>query len=197
MLFIAVLFFFLGYLAIAIGVAVAATKWAKKYGRRPWVWGSLAAFVMYNLVFWDWIPTLVAHKYYCDKEAALTIYKTPEQWKKENPGVVEKLKPFLVPRVVNLPMGNVSQVNDRFGNLFLKESTGKLPIRRHRDIIIDVNTHEIVAMDIDFRRGNALMAIGGAGSWKFWLHADSCYADSERHNLNAAMGNLYDQLHLR
>mgnify|MGYP000580750693 CR=1 FL=1 len=45
MIFLAILFFFLVYLAISIGAVIAATKWAKKRNRRPWLWGGLAAFV--------------------------------------------------------------------------------------------------------------------------------------------------------
>jgi len=46
---------------------------------------------MYNLVFWDLIPTLAMHKYYCANEAGFWVYKTPEQWVKENPGVAKTL----------------------------------------------------------------------------------------------------------
>ena len=45
MLFLAVLFFLLIYLAVSIGVVRVAAKWAKKRNRRPWLWGGLAAFV--------------------------------------------------------------------------------------------------------------------------------------------------------
>jgi len=77
------------YLLVSIWVTKKATNWAKANNKKPWVWGGLAAFMMYNLVFWDLIPTLVMHKYYCATQAGFWVYKTPEQWMKENPEMKE------------------------------------------------------------------------------------------------------------
>ena len=85
-----VLGFFAVYLAASVWVVKAASGWAKANNKRPWLWGSLAAFVMYNLVFWDWIPTQIAHKYYCSTQAGFWVYKTPEQWVKENPELTKE-----------------------------------------------------------------------------------------------------------
>src|SRR5690606_32105074 len=41
--------------------------------------------IMYLIPFWDLIPTLIMHKYYCNTQAGLWIYKTPEEWISENP----------------------------------------------------------------------------------------------------------------
>ena len=64
-----VLGFFAVYLALSVWAVKAASGWAKANNKKPWLWGGLAAFVMYNLVFWDLIPTLIAHKYYCSTQA--------------------------------------------------------------------------------------------------------------------------------
>lgn len=72
------------YLAIAIGVIAWAVSHAKKNGKSAARWGWGAALGMYLLVFWDWLPTVAAHKYYCSTEAGFWVYKTPEQWKAEN-----------------------------------------------------------------------------------------------------------------
>ena len=79
------------YLLISIGVVAWAIWYARKHNKNIWLWGFGAAFIMYNLVFWDWIPTVVAHKYYCSSEAGFWVYKTLDQWKAENPGVLEGL----------------------------------------------------------------------------------------------------------
>ncbi|MDI1309457.1 MAG: hypothetical protein PSV17_08480 [Methylotenera sp.] len=79
-----VLMFFAVYLWVSIFITKKAASWAKTNNKKPWLWGGLAAFVMYNLVFWDLIPTLVMHKYYCETQAGFWVYKTPEQWKKEH-----------------------------------------------------------------------------------------------------------------
>ena len=62
------------YLAVSGLVVLLAARWARRHNRRPWIWGGLAAFAMYNMVFWDLIPTLAMHKYYCAAEAGLWVY---------------------------------------------------------------------------------------------------------------------------
>ncbi len=51
----------------------------------------IPALVMYSIVFWDWLPTVAVHQYYCAKESGFWVYKTLDQWKAENPGVMESL----------------------------------------------------------------------------------------------------------
>lgn len=179
MLFIAVLFFFVIYLAIAIGAVVMAAKWAKKHNRRPWVWGSLAAFVMYNIVFWDWIPTLVAHKYYCGKEAGFTVNKTLEQWKQENPGVMEKLITG-EGAIKRMPYGDLHTLDERFAI----ETRRRTPIpllstKIFEDLLVDRKTGEVLARGVGVGSGSGNLAIG-ANSWqeyKFWLGQEPCIAN--------------------
>jgi hypothetical protein len=52
------------YLIVSLVVVVLVARAAKKRGKSLWRWGGAAALVMYLLVFWDHIPTVVAHKYY-------------------------------------------------------------------------------------------------------------------------------------
>lgn len=84
---LAYIFAFAVYLAISIVVVRLAMKQAKTPKQRK-VFGILAALFMYNLVFWDFLPTLILHQYYCQKESGFWVYKTAEQWRKENPDVV-------------------------------------------------------------------------------------------------------------
>ncbi len=80
---------FLGlYIWISYGVILAARWIAKQLHGTPALWGSLAFLTMANLPFWDTIPVSLAHSQQCEAEAGLTIYKTLEQWQKENPNEV-------------------------------------------------------------------------------------------------------------
>jgi hypothetical protein len=79
------------YLLIAFGVVRAAVVIARKNGRGTIRWGLGAALVMYLIPLWDWLPTLIAEKYYCANESGLFVYKTADAWKQENPGVLETL----------------------------------------------------------------------------------------------------------
>ena len=87
-----VIFMVMGvYLLISMGVVMWAISHAKKHGKSAIRWGASAALVMFLIPCWDWIPTVVAHKYYCEKEAGFWVYKTLDQWKAENPGGMETL----------------------------------------------------------------------------------------------------------
>jgi predicted PurR-regulated permease PerM len=82
------------YLAVLVFVTRAAYRWASRKGlpkSRRILTVAGGFLLVYLPVFWDHIPTLIMHKYYCEKEAGFWVYKTLEQWKTENPGVIEGL----------------------------------------------------------------------------------------------------------
>ncbi len=178
MLGLVVLLFIGAYLLVSALVVWLAARWAHKHNRRAWMWGGLAAFAMYNLVFWDWIPTVAMHKYYCATEAGFWVYKTPEQWAKENPGVLETLAPWPASRIYGkdkvefeLNGGTVRQYNDRFG-IWGKgtENLGGLLIDRYETGIVDVESRELLVRYIKFSSGPR-----GAGvMWKSWLNRRGC-----------------------
>lgn len=165
------------YLIVSIAVVAFAARAAKRNGKSPWRWGGGAALVMYLLVFWDHIPTLVAHKYYCEKEAGFWVYKTVEQWKAENPGVMETLisNRGQVRNFVG-DMNNSTRtgfMNQRF--LFIAKYHGPLLINRWRTEaeIVDSKTKEVLAREIDFSTSQIRRQAGWSG-WKFWLDARQC-----------------------
>ena len=188
------------YVAVSTLVIWLAARWAKNSGRRGWVWGSLAAFAMYNLVFWDWIPTLAMHKYYCATEAGFWVYKTPEQWAKENPGVLETLKPYSRSKVYGdkktsfeFKGGTVTQFNDRFGS-WSKWDKGLngLLIDRLETGIVDVQRKEFLVYSSRFLSGPR-----GAGViWKSWLNQSSCNDETVRMNV-VLENSIADQLRMK
>jgi len=82
-----VLLLIAAYLAISVMVVKKTMIWAQSSGRSPRRWGWIAGLTMYLLVFWDLIPTVLLHQYLCATEQGLWIYKTVEEWQRENPGV--------------------------------------------------------------------------------------------------------------
>ncbi|MCO5760867.1 MAG: hypothetical protein NHG36_05050 [Chromatiaceae bacterium] len=182
MLGLVVLLFIGGYLLLSGLVVWLAARWAKKRDRRPWVWGGLAAFVMYNLVFWDWLPTVVMHRYYCATQAGFWVYKTPAQWAKENPRVLETLEPWPSERIYGsgkvefeLEGGTVTQYNDRFGYWSRSDvDVHGLLLDKHESGIVDVRTNEFLVRYTNFRSGPR-----GAGViWKGWMN-DTCEPGSD------------------
>ena len=92
------------YLALMLLATGAAYRWAANKGpSRPTriIAAAVGFLFVYLPVFWDHIPTLVMHKYYCETEAGFWIYKTLEQWKLENPGVSDTLREELDGRSSN------------------------------------------------------------------------------------------------
>ncbi len=172
------------YLAISIGVVAWAVSHAKKHGKSAMKWGWTAALIMYLIPFWDWIPTVVAHKYYCSTEAGFWVYKTPEQWKKENPEVIEGL-PLPSPtgsptKYERFGSGHgetfIYLLNERFNWIVAQEDVSSLlPIMRTEQQVKDIQKNEVLARYVDFATGNSVKKpIGPPGPLKFWMHSLHC-----------------------
>ena len=172
MIFIILVIAFVIYLAISFVVIRFAMKQARTSGRRPWVWGGVAAFIMYNLVFWDWIPTVVAHKYYCANEAGFWVYKTLDEWQKENPGVIETLSSVIEPSE-ELPNGYRRMIDQRF---VLENHTTKPAYLLSTTVfdrrIVDSKNGEILYKNVNIGSGGGNLVV--SGYWKFWLNLESC-----------------------
>ena len=181
------------YLLISIGVVAWAINYAKKSGRSTMRWGWGAALGMYLLVFWDWIPTVVAHKYYCDTQAGFWVYKTPEQWKKENPGVMEALvanKGYPSSHEGDMAnYTNINFLNQRF-NLVYKHN-GPLFLHRWRreDALVDTKTREVLARYVDFSTSQERRQAGWSG-WKFWLDSEFWMGEGGYCNGNKAIESV-------
>ena len=170
------------YLMLAIFVVTGAINHARKNGKSVKRWGWGAALVMYLIPFWDWIPTVVVHRYYCATEAGFWVYKTPEQWKKENPGVMEGLvaNKGAPSRNERFDDGHgktdIYLLNDRFNWIVTQQDfSSALPIIRGEQQVKDTKTDEVLARYVDFGAGNSVKnTIGPPGPMKFWLQSGHC-----------------------
>jgi hypothetical protein len=163
MLGLAVLFFVGLYLLITLAAVLFAARWARKRGRRAWVWGAVAAFVMYNLVFWDLIPTLLIHKYYCATEAGFWVYKTPEQWVQENPGVLESLRNYDRSVITQIDSTRRYQFNERL-RLEVGQEEEVHAIGRTEHLVRDISTGEVLIREVHFSLGwGAASVVSGGG----------------------------------
>jgi hypothetical protein len=169
MLGLAILFIFGVYLAISIFATWYVMAWARESGRRAWLWGCIAGFAMYNLVFWDLIPTLVMHKYYCSTQAGFWPYKTFEQWDAENPGIAETFSTRIDPtdaekKAIPLPENTRRHwYNVRFyKDTHTSDKVGSLVMFENQ--LFDVETKEIIARSVNFFRGlpGDTLALGGS-----------------------------------
>ncbi len=180
------------YLVLAIFVVTGAVSHARKLGKNVKHWGWGAALVMYLIPFWDWIPTVAMHQYYCTTEAGFWVYKTPEQWKKENPGVMETL--LENNRSPNGMHANwpherrsdmdIAHINQRFvvryKDHFSSQEDGQLFLHvwRWQYELLDKKTGEVLARQVDFSTGDG--RIGGEPPIKFWLQNEHCATSKEQ-----------------
>ena len=170
------------YLLVSVFVTRKAASWAKANNKKPWLWGGLAAFVMYNLVFWDLIPTLVMHKHYCDTQAGFWVYKTPEQWKLENPEVKLNKQTNRKYEGTDNDHTSIEAMNQRL-NLVRKLNPASfwLPIYKMETYVEDVATKQILIQRKDYLSGYRRGA--GIGNIKLWMGSRSC--DEENKTLLA------------
>jgi hypothetical protein len=168
MMGLAYVVFFAVYLLVSIAAVRGAIGYARKKGKSAKRWGWGAAFVMYSLVFWDWLPTVAVHQFYCAKDSGFWVYKTLEQWKAENPGVMDtftenKTSPARVGDDENHT--DTQTLNQRF-----RWTTEKrrlvflLPIYRLERKVVDVKNDEVIARHINFSSGK------GRDNLKFWMN---------------------------
>jgi hypothetical protein len=170
------------YLTVLVAVTRAAYRWAKSKGlskakcRLSAAGGFLAVYLP---VFWDHIPTVIAHQYYCTKDSGFWIYKNLDQWKAENPGVAETL--VANKSVVTMP--NAYVLNQRFN--WAVYETRYFPINhmiRTEWQVVDSKTEEILSRYVNYSASHERRQAGWTG-WKFWL--DSSYCISARKNEDA------------
>lgn len=170
------------YLLISIGVVALAVSHAKKHGKSTKRWGLGAALVMWLIPFWDWIPTVAVHRYYCATESGFWVYKSLDQWKKENPGgaetlVVNKGAPSNSERFDGgHGVKNIYFLNQRFNWVVINQDIFPLlPIIRTEQLVVDAQKMEVLARYIGFGAGNSVKnTVGPPGPLKFWLHTGNC-----------------------
>lgn len=162
------------YLLISIGVVRWAISYARKNGKSAKRWGWGAAFVMYNIVFWDWMPTVAVHQFYCAKDSGFWVYKTLDQWKVENPGGMETLHLTLQPSQ-RTAYGDVDILDERFAiETHRRQPVPFLTTTIAERRIVDRKTGEILEMAVDVGSGVGNSGIGGG--LKFWINQKPCAA---------------------
>jgi hypothetical protein len=177
--------FFGVYLLLSGWLTDWAARKAKARGIAGWKWGLPMALLMYHLVFWDWVPTVVAHQYYCSKYGGFTVYKTLKEWKAENPGVAETLVPIEGSDYTVIGNQKRYTLNQRFAwNIFLENKF--LRIKERDEQIVDIMADEILSQYIDFSTDIRAIGLGPRNirDYKIWLKASSCEPDGKKSNRN-------------
>lgn len=174
----------LGLLTLAIWVFAKTHKTMQAKGKSRAVanaWAVCAVVALSLPLTWDAIPTWIAFEYYAHKEAGLTVFKTLEQWKADNPGVAETLEPYgkdyndRRTKAIELTDNKTRwMLNARFAS-DREVLNPVLSVHLVHQDIVDTKTGELMVRFSGAGSGNSGgLALGGAGWWKFWnLHTTS------------------------
>jgi len=179
---------YLGFFAAYLWLSVFLTKWAarqaKKRGIASWKWGLPMGLIMYNLVFWDWLPLEITYRYDCSHYAGFTQNQTLAQWKKENPGVAETLRPSK--DLHSTREGNRERyvLNQRFA-WDIRYTPHWFHIQERDERIVDLKTGEVLARYVDFSTDIQGVEVGSdktISDYKIWLGKGSCEPEGGKIN---------------
>ena len=168
---------------VAIVLAVIIARHRKK---NALTWGLGGAVIVYMIFFWDWLPTVAVHQYYCATEAGFWVYKTPEQWKSENQGVMEGFVGHGLSPTDHVGSDDSYtdkyHLNERFD--WVVKHHGKFVLNRwrHEQEVVDVKAGEVLARYVDFSTFHEQPQAGWSG-WKFWVGNEHC--EGGAHNEDA------------
>jgi hypothetical protein len=127
---------------------------------------------MYLLLFWDHVPTIIAHKYYCSRIPEAKISKTFEQWQAEHPNE-QRPTPIAGSEGWRTDShGNrVSMANSRFGIRVLSDQVGPLITHVVRWQRIDIQSEEVLIEHTEVRSSTG---VSGLKQWQLWLPQEPC-----------------------
>lgn len=160
----------LGVVVLYFVVLIACTVWgykiAKRRGLSPGrrrLSAAIGFAVVFLPVFWDTIPTLWLHRHYCETEGGFTVYKTLEQWKRENPGVAETLDRQSELKLYDPAIGNRFWATQRFYT-DVKRTQVFHAIERTEHVLVDAVTQQLLARSVNFWRGRSWSLVSSGGS---------------------------------
>ncbi|HYD57877.1 MAG TPA: hypothetical protein VEB41_13295 [Burkholderiales bacterium] len=168
------------YAFALLALVLSAYRFARRRGfgrKRRVALAVVVFFAGYLPLFWDHIPTVVAHEYYCQKEAGIWVFKTPEQWVTENADALRAIhRADYLPGLAD-PQAGVTRekLSSRFSRETVRSRLTLLPLTITRRTILDTHTDVVLARQVSVVTGYGTPAL--ATEWhdlKFWLSSKSC-----------------------
>ncbi|MEO8384985.1 MAG: hypothetical protein ABI583_07080 [Betaproteobacteria bacterium] len=173
------------YLAIVIAAPKVAMRTARATNATPLMvkLAGIGGFLLVTLpLFWDWVPTVMAHSAYCKKDAGVFVYKTVEQWKNENPGVAEGLTESDA-KTIPIENGRRHLLNQRIAWDIrdIKQSWGNW---QREEAVVDLKDGAVLALYRNYSTAVNGSLVGGTGGglrdWKLWMSHRTCEADEQK-----------------
>lgn len=141
------------YFIIVVSIPILISIWLSKHIKHAWLWGVMIFFVINIPLINKTLLPMAMKPYYC-QEAGFTLYKTPEQWMQENPGVAGTLirpdKPD--DEQIKDAQGRNVHVTHLNQHFYLRTRV-ELKWNNIREIIhtvVDVKTQEVMAKRVNY-----------------------------------------------
>ncbi|MEN8180785.1 MAG: hypothetical protein ABFS39_19495, partial [Pseudomonadota bacterium] len=93
MMGLVVLAIMVGYLFVCWLISLLVASVVNEKGGNGKRWGHIIMGLLFSMIFWYALAVEVVFWSCCAIGQDMTIYKTLEEWKRENPGVAETLNP--------------------------------------------------------------------------------------------------------
>jgi hypothetical protein len=156
-----------GIIILYIAICYGFTLYVIRRSKSKSILKGLVAFLIYNTPLgWQLIPPIIMQANACEQDSGFTLYKTPEQWKLENPDVASTLIRPKRPDQSNKKIGEwhnqrIFHLNQRFDwvNDYITVNNNLAKIQ---ETVVDVKTKEIMAKRVDFIIINGLSLFGGS-----------------------------------
>ena len=174
-----------GYVLISVLIVYRVLRAAPQKKLVAGVLATLVVTLPVTTMFWEYVQTKRTFERYCREEAKVTIFKTVEQWKKENPGVAETLQPYTDK---NRPAyqysgdglyntSSTEYLNRRFALIKKEKVIQSSNVFRQTNEVVDTETSNIMIRWVDYRSGYGNPFLGtpyGFKSYKVWLSTTGC-----------------------
>lgn len=168
--------------AIYVVAMVCLVGWAWRQGRKlnrsvAIACAALAFLSLYLPVFWDFIPTIIAHRYYCAKDAGIVVKMAPEQWLQQHASEIAELR--IDPLKPPAEFGRFS-TSDGWDSWYTNKAAVRqqrivnlnlaMPFSRIEQRVVDARSGAILASHTDYHAGISF----ASGGLKLWNYMPTC-----------------------
>lgn len=168
-------------------IFVVIVLWAWRQGRRAsnarsWGFATLASFVVLLPLVYDYIPMLVMHKYYCDKDGGLTVHMDSSHWLREHEGDTASLRVRVGGQSVDPPplgwdsryLINKSVAHDQRQVEFVIFPS--VEFIRLETRLVDISTERVLSTYVGYSAGRSFQS----GNLRPWVEVTGCQSDANK-----------------
>lgn len=175
MLGLAILFGLLVWIVVTLIAMRIGYKIAKKKGLFAGFMLTMGGWIVYWAIEFAYIQAKVS--YLCEKEAGITVYVTPEQWRKQIGAEWNTLRKYNEIESQSYPVREITIDNKNFipvsqinKNIIVYSNWERLSqfISKYTGLLIDKTSQKILVKYVSISAGSGTWIAGG--SPKFWLN---------------------------